>query len=117
MASLVRLPFFFIPLIVHLPAYAMSRLGARLVQDEEETQAQYKIIFGLLLLLAIYPAMFIFLWALFWLTPIGGVAALAMSYAFIVYHIKIVDDNYEQCVLFFCLFKSQLLNVYAAPSG
>lgn len=77
----------------------MSRVGARLVQDEEETQAQNKIIFALLLLLAIYPAMFLFLWALFWLTPIGAVIALAMSYAFVVYHVKIVDDNYEQCVL------------------
>ena len=69
-----------------------------MVQDEEETQAQNKIIFALLLLLAIYPAMFFFLWALFWLTPIGAVIALAMSYAFVVYHVKIVDDNYEQCV-------------------
>ena len=74
----------------------MSRLGARLVENEEETQAQNKIIFGLLLLLAIYPSIFFFLWALFWLTPVGAVAALATSYAFAVYHVKIVDDNYEQ---------------------
>ena len=91
----------------------MSRLGARLVQDEEETQAQNKIIFGLLLLLAIYPAMFFFLWALFWLTPIGAIIALAMSYAFIVYHVTLVDDNYEQYVFLFSPSKPQLLNALA----
>jgi uncharacterized membrane protein len=94
----------------------MSRLGARLVQDEEETQAQNKIIFALLLLLAIYPAMFFFLWALFWLTPMGAVVALAMSYGFIVYHVKIVDDNYEQCVPVLAI-ESQLLKVCLVRSG
>jgi glycerol-3-phosphate O-acyltransferase / dihydroxyacetone phosphate acyltransferase len=39
LAYLIRLPFFIIPLIVHSLAYAMSRLGARLVIDEEESQA------------------------------------------------------------------------------
>ncbi|KIJ49336.1 hypothetical protein M422DRAFT_224945 [Sphaerobolus stellatus SS14] len=94
-ASLVRLPFFLIPLLVHLPAYGMARMGARLAEDEEETQAQNKVVFALLLLLAIYPAMFFFLWAFFYMTPTGGVIALATSYAFVYYHIKIVDSNYE----------------------
>jgi glycerol-3-phosphate O-acyltransferase / dihydroxyacetone phosphate acyltransferase len=94
----------------------MSRLGARLVQDEEETQAQNKIIFALLLLLAIYPAMFFFLWALFWLTPMGAVIALAMSYAFIVYHVKIVDDNYESCVSV-VVIETQILKPTLVLSG
>ncbi|KAG6810973.1 hypothetical protein H0H92_009556 [Tricholoma furcatifolium] len=42
-SALIPLPFFFFPLIVHLPVYSMGRLGARLVKDEEETQAQNKI--------------------------------------------------------------------------
>lgn len=42
-ASLARLPFFLFPLLAHIPAYAMSRVGARLVEDEEETQAQNKV--------------------------------------------------------------------------
>lgn len=95
-ASLVRLPFFFLPLIVHLPAYAMARVGAKWVEDEEETQAQNKIVFSLLLLLAIYPAMFLFLWALFFMTPIGAAIALVTSCMFVSYHNKIVDSNYEQ---------------------
>lgn len=42
-ASLVRLPFFLLPLLVHIPAYLAGRMGARLVEDEEETQAQNKV--------------------------------------------------------------------------
>ena len=43
LASLSRLPFFLFPLIVHLPVYIMGRLGAKLVEDEEETQASANI--------------------------------------------------------------------------
>lgn len=50
-ACLVRLPFFVGPLLLHAPAYIVARLGARLAEDEEETQAQNKVVFGLLLLL------------------------------------------------------------------
>jgi glycerol-3-phosphate O-acyltransferase / dihydroxyacetone phosphate acyltransferase len=39
MISLIRLLFFLFPLIVHSPIYVMGRFGARLVEDEEETQA------------------------------------------------------------------------------
>ena len=42
-ASLLRLPFFLLPLLVHIPAYLAGRMGARLVEDEEETQAQNKV--------------------------------------------------------------------------
>jgi len=55
-SALIRLPFFLFPLLVHLPVYFMGRLGAKLVQDEEETQAQNKVVFGLLSLMLIYPA-------------------------------------------------------------
>ncbi|KAF9520307.1 hypothetical protein BS47DRAFT_1335910 [Hydnum rufescens UP504] len=95
LASLSRLPFFFFPLLVHIPAYAMSRLGARLVEDEEETQAQNKILFGLLSLGLIYPLMFFFVWALLWLTPAGFVVAAITLWAFAVYHVRLVGDNYE----------------------
>ncbi|KAH9969163.1 hypothetical protein BC827DRAFT_1168205 [Russula dissimulans] len=40
LASLIRLPFFILPLIAHFPAYVMGQLGARLVIDKEETQEQ-----------------------------------------------------------------------------
>jgi glycerol-3-phosphate O-acyltransferase / dihydroxyacetone phosphate acyltransferase len=71
----------------------MGRLGARLVEDEEETQAQNKVVFGLLSLLLIYPATFFFLWALFWYTPIGALLAAAIVYLFAIYHIKTVDGE------------------------
>lgn len=95
LACLIRLPFFFFPLMVHLPAYVMSRLGARLVEDEEETQAQNKIVFALLLLLMIYPAAFSFLWALFWYTPGGALIAAATVWLFAYYHVKIINGRYQ----------------------
>lgn len=121
-ACLIRLPFFLFPLLVHIPAYAMGRVGARLVEDEEETQAQNKIFFSLLSLGLIYPAMFFFLWALFWLTPAGFVVAGICVWAFALYHVRLIDDNYEQYVLSAPSVTSQLLaNVYApqrkTPSG
>ncbi|KAF8507482.1 glycerol-3-phosphate-acyltransferase [Hysterangium stoloniferum] len=95
LASLIRLPFFIFPLLVHLPAYFIARVGAKLVEDQEETQAQNKVVFALLLLSVVYPAVFFFLWKFFWMTPTGAVIALMTSYAFIVYHVKIIDSNYE----------------------
>jgi hypothetical protein len=71
----------------------MGRLGARLAEDEQETQAQNKVVFGLLSLLLIYPAAFLFLWALFWYTPIGALLAAAMVYLFAIYHIKTIDGE------------------------
>ncbi len=50
-----RLPFFLIPLLAHLPIYAVGILGAKLVEDEMETQAQMKVAFGLILSLITYP--------------------------------------------------------------
>ncbi|KAI0058117.1 hypothetical protein BV25DRAFT_1830479 [Artomyces pyxidatus] len=95
LTCLVRLPFFLVPLIVHSPAYVMGRLGARLVEDEEETQAQNKVLFGLLLLAMIYPAAFFFLWAFLWFTPIGAVLSVTLVWLFAVYHTKLINDNYE----------------------
>lgn len=93
LSALVGLPFFLFPLIVHMPVYIMGRMGARLVEDEEETQAQNKVVFGLLSLLLIYPAAFFFLWALFWYTPIGALLAAATVYLFAMYHIWTIDGE------------------------
>lgn len=43
LATGIRLPFFLLPLLVHLPAYTLGRLLARMVEEEEETQAQMKV--------------------------------------------------------------------------
>ncbi|KAI0047908.1 glycerol-3-phosphate-acyltransferase [Auriscalpium vulgare] len=95
LTCLIRLPFFVVPLIVHSPAYIMGRLGARLVENEEETQAQNKVLAGLLLLAFIYPAAFFFLWAFLWYTPTGAVLSASLVWLFAVYHTKLINGNYE----------------------
>lgn len=91
-AVLIRLPFFLFPLIVHLPAYIVGRLGAKIVEDEEETQAQNKVVLGLLVsTLMVYPAIFLFIWAFCWYTPIGALISFFTVWLFAVYHIKIID--------------------------
>lgn len=92
-AALVPLPFFLIPLVVHAPVYIMGSIGARLVEHEEETQAQNKVAFGLLSLLLIYPSTFFFLWALFFYTRTGALLAALIVYLFAVYHIKMIDGE------------------------
>jgi glycerol-3-phosphate O-acyltransferase / dihydroxyacetone phosphate acyltransferase len=92
-AALARLPFFLFPLIVHLPVYLIGRLGARLADDEEETRAQNKVVFGLLLSLMIYPGAFFFLWALFWYTSVGALIAASMVWLFAVYHNKLINGE------------------------
>ena len=69
----------------------MGRFGARLVEDEEETQAQNKVVFGLLLLLMIYPAAFYFLWAFFWYTPVGALIAGSFVFLFAMYHNRLIN--------------------------
>ncbi|OBZ70864.1 Glycerol-3-phosphate O-acyltransferase 2 [Grifola frondosa] len=95
LAVLVRLPFFLVPLMLHAPAYVMGRLGAHLVEDEEETQAQNKVVFGLLLVLLIYPVVFFFIWAFLWYTPVGALIAAAFVFLSAMYHNRLINDNYE----------------------
>ncbi|OCH88645.1 glycerol-3-phosphate-acyltransferase [Obba rivulosa] len=95
LTCLVRLPFFLIPLVVHAPAYALGRFGARLVEEEEETQAQNKVVFGLLFLLMMYPATFFFVWAFLRYTPLGALFAGAFVFLFARYHNTLINDNYE----------------------
>ncbi|KAH7916613.1 hypothetical protein BJ138DRAFT_1139465 [Hygrophoropsis aurantiaca] len=96
LAVLIRLPFFFFPLIVHMPVYVMGRLGASLVEHEEETQAQNKVVFGLLFLLMIYPATFWLLWAFFWYTSTGALVSFVTVWLFAFYHNKLINDNYQR---------------------
>jgi hypothetical protein len=93
LASLIRLPFFILPLIVHFPAYVMARLGARLAIDEEETQAQNKVLFGMFLLMLIYPAAFVVMWAFLWFTPIGAILSATLVWLFAVYHNKLINGK------------------------
>ncbi|KAI0313937.1 glycerol-3-phosphate-acyltransferase [Amylostereum chailletii] len=96
LACLIRLPFFCLPILVHSPAYIMGRLGAHLVEDEEETQAQNKVIFGLLFLSMIYPTTFFVLWAFLWYTPIGALLSASIVWLFAVYHTRLINDAYNR---------------------
>ncbi|KAF6761167.1 hypothetical protein DFP72DRAFT_880302 [Ephemerocybe angulata] len=87
LAAIAALPFFFLPMLVHLPVYIMGRIGARLVEEEEETQAQNKITFGLLSSLLIYSSAFFFLWALF-----------CLLYLFAGYHTRMIDGKAKRFV-------------------
>jgi glycerol-3-phosphate O-acyltransferase/dihydroxyacetone phosphate acyltransferase len=92
-SALVRLPFFLFPLVFHLPIYLMARMGARLGDEEEETQAQNKVVFALLLCLMMYPTAFFILWAFFWFTPVGALCAASLVWLFAVYHNKLISGK------------------------
>ena len=90
---IVHLPFSILPLVVHAPAYLMGRYGARLVEDEEETQAQMKVVFGLLLMLIMYPAAFFVVWAFLWYTPVGALLSGAFVFVFAMYHNRLINSE------------------------
>ncbi|GFZ48760.1 hypothetical protein JCM24511_06509 [Saitozyma sp. JCM 24511] len=95
LAAFIRLPVFFVPLIFHLPVYFVGTLGARLVEDELETQAQMKIAFGLLLSFLTYPVMFFTFWAVFRQLPLGAAIAAGVVWLLGRYHAALIDENYE----------------------
>ena len=90
---IIHLPFSILPLVVHAPAYLMGRYGARLVEDEEETQAQMKVVFGLLLMLIMYPAAFFVVWAFLWYTPVGALLSGAFVFVFAMYHNRLINSE------------------------
>lgn len=94
LAVLIRLPIFFLPLLLHLPVYIMGRRAARLSEHEEETQAQNKVVVSLLLLLLIYPTTFWLLWAVLSYSSTGALVAALTVWAFAYYHTRLVNDNY-----------------------
>ena len=87
----IRLPFFLFPMIVHLPVYILSRLGAQLAVDEVESQAQNKLVVGLVLLvLFIYPTAFFLLWAFMMYTPLGALISAGIVWLLAVYHNRLI---------------------------
>ncbi len=93
LSMLVRLPLFIVPLLVHAPVYFVGRLGAKLVEDEEETQAQNKVVFGLLLLILMYGSIGVFLWAMLWYTPAGALLAAGFVFLFAKYHNTLINGK------------------------
>jgi len=91
LALVVRLPFFLFPVIVHLPVYILSRLGAQLAVDEVESQAQNKVVIGLVLsVLFIYPTAFFLLWAFMMYTPLGALISASVVWLLAVYHNRLI---------------------------
>ncbi|CAE6483869.1 unnamed protein product [Rhizoctonia solani] len=105
-ATTIRLPFFVLPALIHIPAYVLCRVLARMVEEEEETQAQMKIFGGILgLAIMTYPIIFMFLWTFLWLTPIGALLAAAFVWLIAIYHVRMIDDNYEHAKRFMAAWR------------
>jgi len=92
LALMARLPFFLFPLIAHFPIYILSRLAAQLVEDEVESQAQNKVVIGLILsVLFIYPTAFFLLWAFMMYTPLGALISAGIVWLLAVYHNTLIQ--------------------------
>ncbi|KIP01621.1 hypothetical protein PHLGIDRAFT_38237 [Phlebiopsis gigantea 11061_1 CR5-6] len=95
LAALVRLPLFLVPLLFHAPAYFFGRIGAKLVEDEEETQAQNKVAFGLLLLMVVYTTIGVYIWSILRYSTVGAILAAGVVFVFAWYHNSLIDDYYD----------------------
>ncbi|EKM54873.1 uncharacterized protein PHACADRAFT_124278 [Phanerochaete carnosa HHB-10118-sp] len=95
LAAFVRLPLFLVPLLVHAPAYFFGRVGGKLVEDEEETQAQNKVAFGLLFLMIVYTSIGVFVWSMLWYTTAGAFLATGFVFLFAWYHNSLIDEYYD----------------------
>ena len=89
----IRLPTFVLPLLVYAPAYALGRFGAKLAEDEEETQAQNKVVFGLLSMILMFGLMGGFVWAMLSYTPIGALIATVFIFLFARYHNTLINGR------------------------
>jgi glycerol-3-phosphate O-acyltransferase / dihydroxyacetone phosphate acyltransferase len=92
----IRFPFFLLPALIHVPIYLVGRFGGKLATDEEETQAQNKMVLGLLLSAIVNGSLFAILWTFFRRTAIGAIVAALTIWATFVYHRKMIDENYDQ---------------------
>lgn len=93
-ACLIRLPFFLLPLVVHLPVYLFARYASSGALEED--QAQNKVAIGLVLALVTYATFFAVACGLLWTSiPWGGaiLVAVAGTVAFVAYHNRLVDEN------------------------
>ncbi|GAA5866505.1 hypothetical protein JCM8547_000646 [Rhodosporidiobolus lusitaniae] len=96
LSCLIRLPFFLLPLLVHLPVYLFARYASSGALEED--QAQNKVAVGLVFALGTYATFFAVSCALLWTSiPWGGalLVALVGTVVFAVYHTRLVDDNYR----------------------
>jgi nitrogen fixation/metabolism regulation signal transduction histidine kinase len=88
--SLLQLPFFLPGLVFHWPIYVMGKVSAK-YEKFEESQAQNKIVLGLLWLIISYLSLFFAIWLMILFTPLGFVLAAGAVFIFAWYHIALVD--------------------------
>lgn len=96
LAVLIGAPFFLLPMVMHLPMYYIGKVGENMAREEMETQAQTKIVFGLLLTFLVYPVWFFLLWILIGPGAFGAVVAAVAIYLFSMSHKKLIDENYDR---------------------
>ena len=78
-------------MIAHLPIYVLSKLAAQLAENEVESQAQNKLVIGLILsVLFIYPTAFFLLWAFMMYTPLGALISAGIVWLLAVYHNRLI---------------------------
>ena len=81
------------PLLFHAPTYFFGRIGAKLVEDEEETQAQNKVAFGLLLLMVVYTTIGVYVWSILRYSTVGALLATGIVFVFTWYHNSVIDGT------------------------
>ncbi|KAK4053595.1 hypothetical protein OIO90_003834 [Microbotryomycetes sp. JL221] len=95
LASLSILPFFVVPLAVHLPVYLVGSYSLK-ISDVDEDIAQNKISLGLILAIVVYLSLFTFIWTLLVVVPFGGFLAALIVWLFVVSHSLMIDSNYNK---------------------
>ncbi|GAA6039346.1 hypothetical protein JCM8097_002809 [Rhodosporidiobolus ruineniae] len=96
LSCLIRLPFFLLPLLVHLPVYLFARYASSTALEED--QAQNKVFVGMVFALGTYATFFAVSCALLWTSiPWGGALLVALmgTILFSFYHTRLIDDNYR----------------------
>lgn len=92
----IRLPFYTVPLLIHIPIYIMAKFGANIAKEELETQAQMKIAFAILFSFLIYPVLFFVLWLVLGFTAVGALVAFGSVYVFNMSHTTAIDETYSR---------------------
>ncbi|WRT70150.1 uncharacterized protein IL334_007144 [Kwoniella shivajii] len=95
LSCLLRLPFFLVPMLIHLPLYVVGQLGATLAEDELETQAQMKVFVGIVFSLIYYPTIFFVLRGFLDGFALGVAVAGLTIWGLGRYHSALIDENYD----------------------
>ncbi|CAG8690039.1 19704_t:CDS:2 [Cetraspora pellucida] len=90
----IQLPFFLPGLCFHWPIYVLGKVSVKF-EKYEESRAQNKIMLGLVWLIMAYTALFVFIWSMWFFTPIGLMFSFGSVVIFAWYHVALVDSHYD----------------------